>query len=268
MANRRMDVFAQDEEAFENQWVECDYCNAGLELSDEELSQGWYSCPECGQLSHLIDDSGGEVDPVLEYPAHEGDAGWVQLAEVAGAEESALVVSYLKANGVEAFSWQEGAGRAFGLSIGALGVSHIMVREGQEEPARLLLEAEVADNLGGEPAAGNPLPDSSKAVMGLTAVAINPLGAGLAFGISQVLGRHDDEGELTNLVECVHCGTALELSEQEVAQGAYTCPECQHTIQLSDYVVCSACESELALNEAEQTQGWYQCPECDQVTQL
>lgn len=261
------ELFERDEGAFEAQWVDCDYCNAELELSGEELSQGWYICPECGQLSHLSELSGEGVDPVLEFPARAGDAQWIQLATVAGFEEASLIISYLRANGIEAYAWQEGAGRALGLSVGALGASHIMIREDQVQLARSLLEAEVEGDLGGDEPDDESLAESSKAVMGLTAITISPLGAGIAYGLARILGRHD-EGDQDNLVECVHCGTALELTDQEVAQGWYACPECQQTVELNAYVICPSCLSELALDEIERIQGWYRCPECDQVTQL
>ena len=133
----------QGDDADEDRWVECDYCNAELQLSDEELSQGWYICPECDQLSHLADASGESVEPVLQFPARDDDAEWVQLSEVTGAEEASLVVSYLQSNGIEAFAWQEGAGRAFGLTIGMLGATHVMVRDDQAQLAHSVLEAEV-----------------------------------------------------------------------------------------------------------------------------
>ena len=176
-------------------WVDCDYCNAELQLGDEEVSQGWYICPECNQLSHLADPSGEAIDPVLQYPARDDDAEWVQLDEVAGAEEASLVVSYLHANGIEAFAWQEGAGRAFGLTIGVLGATHIMVRDDQAQLARSVLEAEVEDGLDGDEPADESLADASKVAMGLLAVTISPIGAGIAFGLAQVLGRRDDDSE-------------------------------------------------------------------------
>ena len=142
-----------------------------------------------------------------------------------------------------------------------------MVREDQVELAHSLLEAEVEGDLEGDQPADDSPSDTSKAVMGLTAIALSPLGAGLAIGVSQLLGRHHTD-EQAYLVECAQCGTELELSNQEVAQGHFICPECQWLIQLSAYVICPACQTQLVLDEAEQRQGWYRCPECDHITYL
>ena len=262
---------SQSDDAVEDWWADCDYCNAEFQLSDEEFSQGWYICPECDRLSHLADASGVSAESVLQIPARDDDAEWVQLVETTGAEEAALLVSYLQANGIEAFAWQEGAGRAFGLTIGVLGASHVMVRDDQVQLARSVLEAEVEDGLDDDELADESLADTSKAAMGLLAVTISPLGTGIAYGLAQVLGRRnddDDSGHQGNLVECAHCKETLELSDQEMTQGWFFCPECQGMGYLGDLVTCLSCGSKLELDETEWAQGWYCCPECDQVTHL
>jgi predicted RNA-binding Zn-ribbon protein involved in translation (DUF1610 family) len=220
-------------------FVTCLSCGAQLELSEEEWDQGWYRCPECDQVTQLAESAGEEVetpDPDFNHP--EPDAEWVQLKTAVGPEEAALEVAFLRANGVDAFTWQQGAGHAFGLTVGMLGASHIMVREDQLELARSIIESEEEESLEEE----HPADDA-------------------------LLGRqHADEEAY--LVECAQCGTPLELSDEEVAQGHFICPECGWLIQLSNYVVCPVCQTPLTLDEAEQEQGWYRCPECDQVTQL
>jgi hypothetical protein len=67
-------------------------------------------------------------------------------------------------------------------------------------------------------------------MMGLTAAIFNPIGTGLALVLSQLVGRRDGD-EQSNVVECIDCGATLELSEQEVAQGHYNYPECDHLAQ-------------------------------------
>jgi hypothetical protein len=137
--------------------VTCDYCDTELELEDEELSQGWFVCPECDQLSHLDEPGGGAMDS-SQAPGRgaddrsENQVEWVHLEKVSGAEEASLVVAFLRANGVAAITWQEGAGRAYGLTVGALGVTHIMVREDQEQLARSILEVEVEEDPGDDQA--------------------------------------------------------------------------------------------------------------------
>lgn len=142
-----------------------------------------------------------------------------------------------------------------------------MVREDQVQLARSILEAEIETDPNLYQADDDQLSDTSKAVLGLTAIAFNPIGTGIAFGISKVIGRRD-AAERAYIVECVQCGTALELTDQEVAQGRYTCPECKMLVQLDAYVVCPTCQAQLALDKSELQQGWYRCPDCDQVTKI
>jgi predicted RNA-binding Zn-ribbon protein involved in translation (DUF1610 family) len=257
----------------ENRFVTCDYCDAELELSDEELAQGWYVCPECDELSHLDEPAASSAaeKPPLEPSAaqsqgRDSDADWVQLKTAAGPEEAALEVAYLHANGVEAFA-QQGAGQAFGVTLGLVGTSHVMVRKDQLELARSIIESEAQVSPDEDQPADDSLSGISKAAMGPAALALNPIGAGLAIGAAQLVGRRDAEDQAF-VVECAQCGVELELSDQEVAQGYFICPECQQLIELSDYVVCPVCQSQLALDNEERVQGWYRCPECDQVTNL
>lgn len=171
----------------DRRWTVCDYCSSELALDDVELEQGWYMCPECDQLSHLVEIVGdspdysqrvgpevvADVEAVEDGPKakpRESDAEWVKLKTATGPEEAALEVSYLRANGIEAVAWQEGAGRAFGLTLGSLGASHIMVREDQEQLARSILEAEAEGSSDYDGADNDSISDASKAVLGLTAV--------------------------------------------------------------------------------------------------
>jgi hypothetical protein len=260
-----------------------------LELSEEEWDQGWYRCPECGRVTRLAESAADEGSAAEGMPAAEKtpaaedtpapkepeaeSAEWVQLKTAIGPEEAALEVAFLRANGVEALTWQQGAGHAMGLTVGPMGASHVMVREDQLELARSIMESEGEADLEGDRPADDEPSDTSKVVMGAAALALNPLGAGLAvgaglaIGASQLLRKRDpDTGKY--LVDCSQCGTPLELSDEEVAEGQFICPECQQLVQLSDYVICPNCQTELALDEAEKEQGWFRCPECDQVSHL
>ncbi|MGD8586536.1 MAG: hypothetical protein PVJ75_14390 [Chloroflexota bacterium] len=249
-------------------FVTCLSCGSKLELAEEEWDQEWYRCPECDQVTHLVDSAEEEAEaPAPDFADQQSDADWVQLKTATGPEEAALEVAFLRANGVEAFTWQEGAGHAYGLTVGLLGASHIMVKEDQLELARSIIESQAEASPEADQPTDDTFSETSKAMMGLTAIALNPLGAGMAIGASQLLGRHHAD-EQANLVDCPQCGTPLELSDEEVAQGHFICPECGGLIQLSNYVICPICQTELVLDEAERKQGWYRCPECDQVTQL
>ena len=61
--------------------------------------------------------------------ANEGEISWVQVAVASGPTEAGLIVEYLRAEGIRAVAWQEGAGRALGLYVGYLGTARVMVPE-------------------------------------------------------------------------------------------------------------------------------------------
>lgn len=235
-------------------YITCLSCGSQLELSEEEKDQGWYRCPECAQVTRLVEEPEAE------------SAEWVQLKTAAGPEEAALEAAFLRANGVEALTWQQGAGHAYGLTVGMLGASHIMVRQDQLELARSVIESQAEEGLE-EDQPADSVSDTSKAVMGMAALALSPIGVGLALGASQLLGRHHAD-EQAYLVECGHCGETVNLSARQTKQGWFFCPHCHGLGQLDDFVTCLSCGSELELIEEEWDQGWYRCPECDQVTEM
>ncbi len=245
-------------------FVTCLSCGSDLELSEEEWDQEWYRCPECDQVTLLV-ELAGEVAPGPAFADLKRKAEWVQLKTAVGPEDASLEVAFLRANDIDAFAWQQGAGRAYGLTVGPLGVTHIMVREDQLQSAHSLMESKV--EVDQEEASDDSPSDTSRTVMGAAAIALNPLGTGLAIGASRLLDRHKPDEDAA-LVECPQCGVALELSDQEVAQGYFSCPECQQLVQLDDYVICPVCQTELVLDEAERRQGWYRCPECRQKTRF
>lgn len=241
-------------------WVYCAYCDAEIELSPEERAQGWFTCPECGELTHLAEPPSEDVAAEPKLALTDELVDWVAVDLVSGTEQAALVVGYLQANDIEARTWQE-----LGISFGELGPSHIMVHESDAESARTLLEMAREEVLDSADQGEEELSDLAKTSMGVAAIAFNPIGAGIAYVLARVLG---DEDEQANLVECGNCQTLLELSEEEVVRGWFACPECGHTNFLTNEVRCPACQTELVLDETELAQGWYQCPECGQVTKL
>ena len=34
--------------------VECPYCGVTLELDEQEIEQGWFTCPECEQETNIV----------------------------------------------------------------------------------------------------------------------------------------------------------------------------------------------------------------------
>jgi hypothetical protein len=65
----------------------------------------------------------------------------VVVYTAAGQTEASLIKSLLEAAGIPAMSSQEGAGAAFGLTVGLMGEARILVREEDAAEARELLAA-------------------------------------------------------------------------------------------------------------------------------
>lgn len=74
--------------------------------------------------------------PTSEEHLHE----LVSVATTDGQIEAEIIKGLLAANDIEVWLSQESAGSALGLTVGALGEVEIMVRAGQAEQARSLLE--------------------------------------------------------------------------------------------------------------------------------
>ena len=71
---------------------------------------------------------------------------WVTVAHTFGITQATIIVGRLRAEGVPARSWQEGAGQATGLIVGKLGAGHVVVPDAFEEQALEIL----ADTLDGD----------------------------------------------------------------------------------------------------------------------
>ncbi|MBI3242460.1 MAG: DUF2007 domain-containing protein [Chloroflexi bacterium] len=65
----------------------------------------------------------------------------VVIYTAAGQAEANLIKSVLEAAGIPAMSTQEGAGAAFGLTVGLMGEARILVREEDAAEAKELLAA-------------------------------------------------------------------------------------------------------------------------------
>ncbi len=64
---------------------------------------------------------------------------WTTIAEVNGELQAELIRSLLDSQGIWVFLNQEGAGRAYGLSVGTLGLVQILVPESQSQLAKEIL---------------------------------------------------------------------------------------------------------------------------------
>ena len=66
---------------------------------------------------------------------------WVVVYSSAGQLQANIIKSLLEADGIPVEIAQEGAGVAFGFTVGALGIADILVPEAYEAQARTLLTA-------------------------------------------------------------------------------------------------------------------------------
>lgn len=68
------------------------------------------------------------------------DADWVEIAVVGGITVAEVIATSLRAAGIPALAYQEGAGQALGLTVGALGDASVLVPESRADEARRLVE--------------------------------------------------------------------------------------------------------------------------------
>ena len=66
---------------------------------------------------------------------------WIVVHSVAGQPQAILIKSLLEAEGIPAEIAQEGAGVAFGFTVGSLGIADLLVPERYAAQARDLLAA-------------------------------------------------------------------------------------------------------------------------------
>ena len=72
---------------------------------------------------------------------------WEIVAKESGLAVAQIVANRLRSEGIPANAWQEGAGRAFGLTIGKLGTGYVVVPEEYKEEALSILATPVDDYL-------------------------------------------------------------------------------------------------------------------------
>ena len=75
---------------------------------------------------------------------------WEEVAKTSGLTTAEIVVGRLRAEGIPAVAWQEGAGIALGLTVGLLGMGHVMVPEEYADRAREILAIAESLDLSGE----------------------------------------------------------------------------------------------------------------------
>ena len=78
---------------------------------------------------------------------------WVEIKKVYDAVQAELLRGLLEAQGIDVLLSQEGAARAIGINIGAMGDTQVLVRSEDEDAARELMRQYEAGDL------ENSLPD-------------------------------------------------------------------------------------------------------------
>jgi hypothetical protein len=87
-----------------------------------------------------------ETDSTPLSPGSE-EIRWVTVAQTFGITPATIIVGRLRAEGIPARAWQEGAGQATGLVIGQLGTGHVVVPEAFEAEALSILAEEYEDDV-------------------------------------------------------------------------------------------------------------------------
>jgi hypothetical protein len=72
-------------------------------------------------------------------PGGKREVRWHTIARTAGLLPAQILAGRLESEGIPTRVWQEGAGRALGLTVGMLGTGHVMVPESYAEQAGQIL---------------------------------------------------------------------------------------------------------------------------------
>jgi hypothetical protein len=92
------------------------------------------------------EESESRPGPSETSPGGSREGRWQTVARTAGLLPAQIIGGRLEAEGIPVRVWQEGAGRALGLTVGMLGAGHVMVPESYAEQARqILAESEVGE---------------------------------------------------------------------------------------------------------------------------
>ena len=97
-----------------------------------------------GEMSLEDDENGQEeledtVQAATDTPGGEKETKWEVVSKEAGLAPAQIIAGRLQAEGIPARAWQEGAGQAFGLTVGLLGSGYVEVPEAYVEEARAIL---------------------------------------------------------------------------------------------------------------------------------
>lgn len=199
-------------------------------------------------------------------PLDHDDVKWISVWQTSGETQTEMILDYLRQNGLHAIAYGD---TSLGLITGTNCTVNVMVPEQEIETAIFLLHsssdqdpaAEVDDSPENEQEGADSAAVSTtqKVLLGATAIAFNPLGAGIAYVASQTVSPYLDG---LRQIECPICGLDLELAEDEVAKHEFVCPECRENISLDDIALCLQCHAETEISADDRSRGWYICHAC------
>ena len=89
--------------------------------------------------SEAPETSSSETPPQKAGRQVSAETKWQVVAKTPGLTPAQIVADSLTAEGIPARAWQEGAGVAFGLTVGLLGTGYVAVPEEFEEEAKSIL---------------------------------------------------------------------------------------------------------------------------------
>lgn len=78
-------------------------------------------------------------------PSGQEEIQWEIVARTAGLTPATIVAGRLQTEGIPVRTWQEGAGRALGLTVGLLGTGYVVVPAEYAEQARDILSQPVEE---------------------------------------------------------------------------------------------------------------------------
>jgi len=76
-------------------------------------------------------------------PGGDREVKWEVVTKTAGLAPAEIIAQRLQSEGIPARAWQEGAGQAFGLTVGLLGNGYVIVPESYLDKAKAILEQPV-----------------------------------------------------------------------------------------------------------------------------
>ena len=95
---------------------------------------------ELNSSSTSFDDEHEEHDAGRSnVPGGDHEVKWEVVTKTPGLASAEIIAQRLRSEGVPARAWQEGAGQAFGLTVGLLGDGYVIVPEPYLDQAKAIL---------------------------------------------------------------------------------------------------------------------------------